>query len=166
MEPEQVTPTSGLPKKYIIGIVVIIIIIAGFFFLNRKIEAPIGQETEQSESANTTPKTQTPTTPTQTGINPLPGADKPSLTISYTDSGFSPASIKIKRNLKVEFVNMSSGLMWVASAPHPSHTTYPEFDEKAVSQRGEIYAFTFDKVGTWKYHNHLNPIHTATIIVE
>lgn len=152
-------------------VVIIVIIVGGIFLLNRKAEAPISQETEQSVSATTTSKTTAPkaktTTPsTQTGINLLPGADKPSLTISYTDGGFSPASIKIKRGQKVEFVNMSSGLMWVASAPHPSHTAYPTFDEKAVSQRGEIYTFIFDKAGTWKYHNHLNPIHTATIIVE
>ncbi|MBI3558931.1 hypothetical protein HY085_00905 [Candidatus Gottesmanbacteria bacterium] len=71
--------------------------------------------------------------------------------VEKTDAGFSPDSVTIKKGTAVKFVNKSSAPMWVASTPHPIHTDYPGFDQKA---NGDIYTFTFDKVGSWKYHNH------------
>lgn len=71
--------------------------------------------------------------------------------VEKTDAGFSPDSVTIKKGAAVKFVNKSSTPMWVASAPHPTHTDYPEFDQKA---NGDIFTFAFAKVGSWKYHNH------------
>lgn len=56
--------------------------------------------------------------------------------------------------------------MWVASNPHPIHTNYPAFDEKAPVINGSSWSFTFDKIGTWGYHNHRNPSSGGTIVVE
>jgi hypothetical protein len=67
--------------------------------------------------------------------------------------------------------------MWVASNPHPAHTGYDgtsrqqhcpntantAFDECAP---GSTYSFTFNKVGTWGYHNHMNPGSQGTVIVQ
>lgn len=86
--------------------------------------------------------------------------------VIHTTAGFSPNSMTIKKDETVTFTNQSDDLMWVASAPHPQHTDYPAFDEKQSVPRGGIYTFTFDKAGTWKYHNHLNPTRYGTIIVE
>jgi hypothetical protein len=30
---------------------------------------------------------------------------------------------------------------------------------------GESYQFTFNKVGTWQYHNHRNAAHSGVVIV-
>jgi len=86
--------------------------------------------------------------------------------IIYTDSGFSPKSINIKVGDTVMFRNDSSRGMWVASAPHPVHTDYPAFDAKKVFGKGEAYSFTFDKVGNWKFHNHMNPLDFGSVTVE
>ena len=83
--------------------------------------------------------------------------------ITYSDSGFSPKSVTVKAGTTVKFESVAEAGMWVASAPHPAHTDYPGFDQK---QTGTIYQFTFTKVGTWKYHNHVNTSHTGTIVVE
>ena len=73
--------------------------------------------------------------------------------IKFTDTGFEPKAVTIKKGTAVTFTNDSARTMWVASAPHPTHTDYPEFDQKAT---GNEYVFIFDKVGAWKFHNH-NP---------
>ena len=86
--------------------------------------------------------------------------------VTYTDSGFSPSTLTVKAGDTVVFKNESSSAFWPASAVHPTHELYPEFDAKAAISLGSTYSFTFNRVGTWKYHNHLNASHTGTIVVE
>jgi plastocyanin len=90
-------------------------------------------------------------------------ADK---TIVYNGSAFDPANVEIKVGESVAFVNRSATGMWVASAPHPTHTDYPGFDAKKSYGQGESYVFTFTKVGTWKFHNHMNPTAFGSITVK
>lgn len=85
--------------------------------------------------------------------------------VTLTSAGFAPNPITVKTGTTVTFVNESSGAMWVASDPHPSHSILPEFDAKASMSRGSTYEYTFTKVGTWTYHNHLNPSAKGTVVV-
>ncbi len=55
--------------------------------------------------------------------------------------------------------------MWTASAPHPQHTNYAGFDQLKSVPNGGTYEFTFTKVGTWKYHNHVAPTFTGSVTV-
>ncbi len=87
-------------------------------------------------------------------------------TVTYTNTGFSPATITIKAGETVQFVNNSSSQMWVASDPHPSHTGLTGFDAKKGYKQGETYSFTFTKAGTFGYHNHLSDSNDGTIIVQ
>ena len=77
--------------------------------------------------------------------------------VNYDGKKFDPASVDIKVGDIVIFKNNSDGAMWPASAPHPSHTAYPEFDAKEAIDPGGKWQFKFEKVGSWKYHNHSNP---------
>ena len=96
--------------------------------------------------------------------------------VTYTASGFSPTTVTISKGESVTWKNESNRRMWVASAVHPTHTIYPEqtdvdclgssFDACAGAGVGASYEFTFNEVGTWKYHNHLGVFNTGTIIVE
>lgn len=79
------------------------------------------------------------------------------MNIVYTDEGFSPRLLSVKGGTAITFTNQSSHSLWVASNPHPVHTNYAEFDERASIDKGGKYSFTFGKTGNWKYHNHLNP---------
>lgn len=99
------------------------------------------------------------------------------VTVIYNDSGFSPQEVTIAKGSTVNFVNKSSIPIWVASDPHPEHTDYPEFDTPRVlgrmPQMGEDFSFTFEKVGTWKYHSHTASgdgtdvgVHPGVIIVR
>ncbi|MFA5933835.1 MAG: hypothetical protein WC795_01250 [Candidatus Paceibacterota bacterium] len=86
--------------------------------------------------------------------------------VTYTDNGFSPGVLTVAIGTKVKFINESNGGMWVASAPHPTHTALPGFDEKMAVQKGGTYEYTFTKEGTWKYHNHVSANHYGSIIVK
>lgn len=88
-------------------------------------------------------------------------------TISYTSvAGFEPQVLRIKRGTKVVFRNDSSEPLWVASNPHPEHTTYPALDAGRSLSQGETYIFAFTRIGSFGYHNHMRPSVTGTIIVE
>ena len=88
-----------------------------------------------------------------------------SASVTLGASGFSPQEVIVKKGGTVTWSNEGSGTMWVASAQHPTHTGYAGTslqehcdDATDVSfdqcKNGETYSFTFDKVGTWAYHNH------------
>ncbi|MGQ9555050.1 MAG: cupredoxin domain-containing protein [Anaerolineae bacterium] len=106
---------------------------------------------------------------------PTPQADAPAATpiasvaenvVTYNGSGFTPAEIRIKAGDAVIFRNDSSEPVWVASNPHPVHTDYPGFDSRKTLAQGESYSFTFEKQGTFGYHNHLHPNQGGTVVVE
>ena len=96
--------------------------------------------------------------------------------VIYTDSGFSPASVEISAGDSVTFTNNASRTMWVASAMHPTHSMYPEkssdnclgssFDACKDLSQGESWSFTFNSVGSWKYHNHMRAVDGGTVVVK
>jgi plastocyanin len=128
---------------------------------------------------------QTPT-PTATLAATVSPSQSPTATpvprnvVTYGDSGYSPATLKVKKGSVVTWQNNSSSGMWTASALHPTHKVYPGtdttacgtqtlvamFDACANTPSGKSWSFTFNNTGTWKYHNHSRSAHTGTIIVE
>ncbi|CAN5757351.1 hypothetical protein BH11PAT2_BH11PAT2_02420 [soil metagenome] len=120
-------------------------------------------------------------TATPTG-NATVGATGQSQVVTYTDSGFAPATVGIAVGTTVTWVNNSTKKMWVASGNHPNHTLYDGtsgnehcvsgtatsasvFDECTAIPSGGSYSFTFDKVGKWTYHNHVNASDTGEVDV-
>lgn len=86
--------------------------------------------------------------------------------ITYLGSAFSPSTLTVKLGTTVTFKNQGADPMWVASAMHPTHQLYPEFDQKSSSGPGSEYSFTFTKKGSWGFHDHLNPSVYGRIVVE
>jgi plastocyanin len=173
-------PASSMNKNWIIGIVVVVIIVLGWFVFgsgSKQAVAPTTENQTQTQSQTpatvpVTPSQKTSTTPAKGNpavqeINPNPTATNPqTLSVTFTGGSFSPNPLTIKKGYIVKFVNKGESSMWVASDPHPTHTGYPGFDEKvAVGSEGS-YSFTFNKVGTFGYHNHLNPMQKGVIIVQ
>lgn len=107
-------------------------------------------------------------------VKQAPPVEKKEYVINYTDEGFSPATLQIKKNETVTFKNKSSSSMWPASAMHPTHQVYPTtggclgstFDACKGVQPGDSWSFKFEVVGSWKYHDHLTPQDRGTINVE
>ncbi len=86
-------------------------------------------------------------------------------TITYTDTGYTPTTVTIEKGQTVAFVNKSSVPMWAASNPHPAHTILPSFDQFEGTAPGTTYTYTFDEVGTWNFHDHINPTSGGSVIV-
>ncbi len=157
-----------------IGSLIIIVVLGGWFMFSgtpAKAPAPESSVTNQMPVIGST-------TPEMIVENATP-----SVTIVYSDQGFSPSSITVKQGQIVTWVNQSSENMWIASDVHPVHTLYDGtslnqhcvngaptsstvFDECVAGASGASYSFTFIKVGSWKYHNHVDSSMKGTIIVQ
>jgi plastocyanin len=131
---------------------------------------------DNTEKSNLSPKPQTTLPPSSEETVMDPSENQVS-TVKYNSDGFEPKEITVTKGTKVTFINNSDIPLWVASDPHPEHTDYPEFDTPRalgrLPQQGENFSFTFDKVGTWRYHNHTasgdgtdTGVHPGTIIVK
>ncbi len=155
-------------KKIVVIIVMIVLGIGGVSYALVK-------------SNKENPATDSNATPSQSTTNieqSPPGAPKiETVTVTYGDDGFSPKEVTVVKGSTVNFVNKSQMPLWVASDPHPEHTDYPEFDvvygRDNYPSMGEDFSFTFDKVGTWKYHSHTasgdgtdTAVHPGVIIVK
>jgi plastocyanin len=77
-------------------------------------------------------------------------------TIEITASGFSPATVSVKKGTTVIFVNRDTTPHWPASGMHPTHQLCPGFDALRGLQTGESYRFTFNDVKECPFHDHLN----------
>lgn len=95
----------------------------------------------------------------------MPDMAMPMETIRYTNEGYVPANITVKAGTMVMFVNESDQDMWVASNGHPAHTDLPTFDQFEFAPKGSQYVYTFDQVGSWKYHDHVAPVYGGIITV-
>ena len=151
-----------------LGVIVLIIILAvgGWYVFSRP-----AADIADSDGAGAT------TTDSGAAGGTLPAP----VVVTYTDQGFSPAEVTVARGQSVTWVNESSGEMWVASAMHPDHVVYDgtnrethcaegyagetPFDECAGEDPGARYTFTFDKEGTWKYHDHINASRFGSVVV-
>ncbi len=124
-----------------------------------------------------TSPTNTPAS-TSTPIQPTDQTSSETI-VTYTDDGFLPKTITVKKGDAVYFKNNSSQNMWVASNYFPTSKLYPltddskcdsvtagiMFDECKGVNNGSIWKFVFNYIGRWPYHNHLYPSHGGTIIV-
>ncbi len=131
------------------------------------------EETSSSiDSTNEEISTDSETTQEDTTSSPEGSTSENIITI--TSSGFSPSTLTVAQGTTVTFVNEDSSAHRPASNPHPSHTGYPEegtcsgsaFDSCTNLAEGESWSFTFNQIGEWGYHDHLNSGLSGTIIVE
>lgn len=99
---------------------------------------------------------------------PTPSALRTSsmMEVMMTASGFTPASITVPVGATVVFRNADTTPHWVASEPHPIHTGLPGFDAGRDIPAGGTYSFTFTKIGTFTYHDHLKPNVKGTVVVQ
>ncbi len=90
-------------------------------------------------------------------------------TVTFSDSGVSPATVTIKSGQSITWVNNSSKTIQVASDPHPTHTDNRELSNgQSVLDLapGASTAVTLNKKGTWGFHDHLNPSVRGKVVVQ
>lgn len=155
-------------KPLLIGLGIIVLALIGYFFYAQANPA----EAPMSDTATTTE---------EMAGGKAAGGTEPAgnVTITYTEDGFSPATVHIPLGTTVTWVNQTQDRMWVGANEHPTHTSYDGtaasehcaggapasaqvFDQCTASAR---YSFTFTKAGTWNYHNHANASDRGSVTV-
>jgi plastocyanin len=133
-------------------------------------------ETQQQIDTNTVPSATTSTDTTDSTSQSDTGAPT-SATVTYTADGFSPSTVTIKKGTTVTW--NGPGSMWVATGPHPAHTGYDTTSRSAhcapgytgatpfdQCTPGTSYSFTFDKAGTFPYHDHMDASNFGKVVVS
>jgi len=87
--------------------------------------------------------------------------------IEITETGFVPATIKVKPNTVITWTNSDNEPHHIASDPYPTNDGLEGFDSQDPLQKNDSFSFNFTKVGTYSYHDNLNPYKIkGTVIVE
>lgn len=156
-------------------IVVLILIVIGAWWYT---QTPNSTTNNVTIEQNATTTEQVATT-TDNGTATTTQATPKTVTVTYSASaGFSPKTVTINKGDTVTFTNSGTGSMWVASAVHPTHEVYDgttrlehcaagvtpkPFDQCA---NGSSFSFTFDKTGSFNYHNHSAAQFGGTVVVQ
>lgn len=141
-----------MKKTFLIGSVAALAALSACSLTGKEGAQKVPSATQSQSTSSTTTNSQT--------------ATKNQVTVTYTDEGFSPATVEVASGTEVVFVNNSTNPFWPASAPHPAHTDLEGFDAKAPVALGETYSFVFEKVGSWGFHNHLDSKKFGKVVVK
>lgn len=153
-----------MKKSYLLILVAVLILVGGAYALVKNGDDKVTNNT--NTTANTTPSTQPEGNTTEESTEqPAEENDSTEATITYSDDGFTPSNLTVQAGDVVTIKNDSSDAMEFNSAVHPTHTENTELNIGEVAA-GASKTFTVNKVGTWNYHNHLNPNDTGTLVVE
>lgn len=170
-------------KNVVITVVVLLILgFLGWMLLGNDTSVPA---TQTENEAVAPPPTTTGAVPPPVAPVAIGSATTPqSVVVTYTDAGFSPATITVGVGTTVTFVNNSSNArgMWVGSDEHPTHANYggttkndhcaagyagpAPFDACRAISNGASWSFTFTKKGTWDYHDHTNAAMGGKVVVN
>ncbi len=99
--------------------------------------------------------------------------------ITYRERQFQPNTVSIQPGQVVMWRNEDQ-VFWPAANLHPTHKQYPGsnimkcatderamiFDACEAMGTGAVYAFRFNEVGEWQYHDHINPQARGVVIVS
>lgn len=91
----------------------------------------------------------------------------PEATVTISSKGFLPQTVKITKGSLVTWLNQDTKPHQIKSDPHPSDSLYPFLDTEDVLSLDGAVTITFDTVGTFTYHDEMNPLKfKGTVIVE
>ena len=151
-------------NKTLIGAIVAVVVVVGAVMLFNQNDSNGTNPTPTPAPAPSPTPAPTPS-PNPTEVPPPAPVSTAPVEIVMTDSGYTPSTVTVKKGTTVTFKNNGTKLIWPASAPHPTHTDYPAFDPKVGIAAGASWSFKFDQVGTWRYHDHLNPTRFGSVVV-
>lgn len=146
-------------KKALIIIAILAIVGgAGYLLFGKKSDSGTKESSSSSSQA-------ADASTNQPADNAAKAGQQAAATITYSNDGFSPATITVKTGDTVVIKNDSSRDMQFDSDPHPAHTNNEELNVGVV-EPGKSMSFVVKRTGTFGYHNHLNASDTGTIVVQ
>ena len=154
-------------KKFIIGgalLIVFSVVITGSFgyvYLSGKKQQPLNNNAVTPFQTVQQPRTTPQAKPTELVKLIVPTGKG---IVNLTGAGFDPATVTVKTGSVVLWYNKSGGEASVNSDPHPANDAYPPLNLGRFPD-GTSMSLIFQKPGTYKYHNNLNPSQTGTVVV-
>mgnify|MGYP001615800071 CR=1 FL=1 len=136
----------------ILGIVIVAALAMGLPYILRN----------TTEEPTSTPPQTPASTPGLTPPSPSPAPAAPqapaSVSISISGFKFSPQSVSVKKGTKVTWTNQDSA----------GHTVTGDNGgpNSSLLNQGGTYSYTFDAVGTYKYHCSPHPFMTGEVRVS
>ena len=130
-------------KAFIIGLVAAIVIGGGGYLALHK--SPSNSPTSTTSGSTSPSQNSTPVT-NQSYLN----------TITFDGSHFSPATLIVKSGTTVTIKNTSSNDLRMNSNPHPIHTDDADLNVGLVAA-GQSKTFIVTKLGSFGFHDHLDP---------
>lgn len=140
-------------KLLLIGISLVVVVVAVVLLSGNKQKQP-----EQQVTAPTS-------TVSEPTVSLSPAENLEGTMVVITATGFEPKTVTVKAGTKVTWTNNSGEVSNVSSAVHPTHLVYPPLNLGNI-EAGVSVSLVFDKVGSYKYHNHLDASQTGTVVVE
>lgn len=148
-----------------IVIAVILVVALAVYFANKNNTNSNGTNTNTGN--NTSAPAPTPTTPPTTetpapsgneqgNTNPTPSTAQK---VTIADMAFSPANITVKKGTTVTWTNQDSVAHTVAE------NDGQDGPKSSNLANGQSYSFTYNTVGTFKYHCTIHPNMTGTVTV-
>ncbi|MDB5187147.1 MAG: hypothetical protein JWM07_619 [Candidatus Saccharibacteria bacterium] len=147
-------------KQTLIGVIIAAsVVLLGTVAYMMTRQQPAADNTTTIDDTSQVP-TEDKTSNTQVHDSEVASAAK----ITYTDDGFSPSTLTVKKGSTITVKNDSSVDVMFSSADHPVHQQQPELNMKTL-RPGESGTITVTKVGSWGYHDHIDESMTGMIIV-
>lgn len=167
-------------KNIIVLIICVLVLVGGYFVWSNQQGLQSGNLPQPTELGTSNLRTENVGDQTgiqlQNGTSTDPNAKV--IRIECRDSVYVPKEVSIKKGDIVVWTNVNCNPTWPASAVHPTHGVYPQaesgacvsiggsaFDTCHGLERGESWSFRFDYVGSWRFHDHLNPRNNGTVNV-
>ena len=141
------------------GVVVLVVIAAvtfAVFGMNKDATAPSGSSSEDTQTTQNTDSESSDTQPESEATE--------TATITFTNDGFSPNSLTVKKGATVTVKNSSSVDVQFSSDDHPTHRLDPEINLE-VLEPGQSASFVAKTVGTHGFHDHIDDSKVGTLIV-
>jgi plastocyanin len=137
------TPPTGNSRLSVVSValVLLVLIVGAFFF-----------------ASGSTPST--PSNATASVSSSIPAK------VTITSVSFVPATVRVKVGQVVTWTNNDTSQHIVASDPYPTDNSVPGFNAKQAMSTNDSFSYVFNKVGTYTYHDDLNPYSLeGTVIV-
>lgn len=159
--------TSLSPQITVLVVLVILLGIVSFVS-----KETVHTQTERTSTAKIDPGTPPPITKhMQDVLNSSSGFQ---YVVTYSNDGFVPAAMTVKKGETVRFLNSSSRALWIVSSggttgvypPKPNSCGQSAFDSCIALPPHDFWEFTFYESGTWTYRNNVTATDTGTIVVQ
>jgi plastocyanin len=155
-----------MKKQWIVAVAVFALVLVGVgAWALTKDDGAETSTTSQSSASSTSPS-DTSTPQNENGQQNTTEENAPTdVVITYTDDGFTPASVTVKAGTPITVKNESTKVLEFASDDHPDHTDNSELNIGDVPQ-GSSKTLIINTTGTWGYHNHEHDDDSGRIVVE